>query len=461
VSPPTIPDPHRFAITYPVERDGAVFDHELPFRIGIIADLAGDPALRPGEPARQFIPLGPGGVEAALAALQPRLSLRLGGAADAPSVILAFGSIADFDPPAIARQIAATGVPPLPRHIDAVRGHESFIRLEEAWRGLDLVAARAGSDPTVEVCILPATRSDLLAALDLSTDGAPGWLHRQVNGDVFGCLGASPFGLLVSDQCWTAATADIAALAQMAALAAPAFAPFVAMAGDSLRDVAVNAFGGATQDPAMTAWQALRDSDAGRHLVLTTPRPPGEPPGPFLLAAQLVDAFRGRGVCAEIGGSEHASGQPESYLARCGLLPIIPWMRCAPPVLLGGMTVHRPRRYDRPEASANAAIGAFLPHVLVTGRIAQFLKAMMRDRIGASPEPGMIEPWLQRWLAGLVAPPSAKERSGHPLYSARLELRPVPGEDGVLDAVCYLRPWLAAAELTTELRMIVRLSPPG
>ena len=54
-------------------------------------------------------------------------------------------------------------------------------------------------------------------------------------------------------------------------------------------------------------------------------------------------------------------------------------MRCSS----ARQTVQKPKKYDRPEATANAAISARLPYIMATGRFAHYLKVMARDKIGS------------------------------------------------------------------------------
>ncbi|WP_198376074.1 type VI secretion system contractile sheath domain-containing protein [Neoroseomonas rubea] len=450
----------RFAMTYPFEAEGAERDRELPFRVGVIADLAGDAGVSLPPPVeRHFLPLAEDGIAGAMAQLQPGYRHEFSGQHAGASITLTFRSLDDFATAGLASQFASAGVTPTDEHVEAIRQNERFQRLKATWFGLDLLAARAGPDPAVRIGILPLSRAEFVAALRRSDDGARGWLEGRIHHDVFECRGAEPLSVLVGDQVWTASTEDIEALERMAAIAAPAHLPFVSAADESLCDLGRRAGLGENAGTADAAWHALRNSDASRFLVLTTPPEIEAVRGPFWVAAHMVDAFRRDGFCADIPGVEASSlGQPEAPLARFGFMPVVHRTANAPVTIVGMQTLHRPRQYDSHAASENAAIAATLPHVMVTARIAHYLKAMARDRIGAYAEAGDLERWMARWLSNLAqagAPSGTLPR--HPLYQGRLEVKAMPGEAGVFNAVCYLRPWLAMAELTSEIRMIVRL----
>jgi type VI secretion system protein ImpC len=129
-------------------------------------------------------------------------------------------------------------------------------------------------------------------------------------------------------------------------------------------------------------------------------------------------------------------------------------------VFFGAQSAQKPKKYDRPEATANAAISARLPYLMATSRFAHFLKVIARDKIGSFMEASDCESWLNRWIMNYV---NANENAGqemkarYPLREARVEVREIPGKPGAYNAVAYLRPWLQMEELTTSLRMVARV----
>ena len=52
-------------------------------------------------------------------------------------------------------------------------------------------------------------------------------------------------------------------------------------------------------------------------------------------------------------------------------------------MFFGAQSIQKPKKYDRPEATANAAISARLPYLMATSRFAHYLKVMARDKIGS------------------------------------------------------------------------------
>ena len=102
----------RVQITYDVETNGAMRKTELPFVVGVMADLSGQPkeALRPMK-ERKFTNIDRDNFNDVMAKSAPRLALKvdnkLTGEGDTKlAVELNFKSIDDFEPARVAAQVA-------------------------------------------------------------------------------------------------------------------------------------------------------------------------------------------------------------------------------------------------------------------------------------------------------------------------------------------------------------------
>ena len=147
-------------------------------------------------------------------------------------------------------------------------------------------------------------------------------------------------------------------------------------------------------------------------------------------------------------------------MSKLGFLPLCHYKNTDYAVFFGAQTAQKPKKYDRPDATANAAISARLPYILATSRFAHFLKVMGRDKIGSFMEAENCEAWLNRWIMNYVnANPKADAsmKAQYPLREAKVEVKEVPGKPGSYHAVAYLRPWLQMEELTTSLRLVARI----
>ncbi|OJW53362.1 MAG: type VI secretion system-associated protein [Alphaproteobacteria bacterium 41-28] len=102
--------PPRVQITYDVEIGGAIQEYELPFVMGILADLAGHPATPlPPLKDRKFIDIDRDNINDVMASLNAQLPVRvknvLGGDAPDLNILLQFKSMDDFSPLNIVNQV--------------------------------------------------------------------------------------------------------------------------------------------------------------------------------------------------------------------------------------------------------------------------------------------------------------------------------------------------------------------
>ncbi len=107
--------PPRVQITYDVETMGSIQKKELPFIVGILADLSGKPD--PDAPAppklkeRKFVEIDRDNFDAVLESIAPRLALQVPNrlkpdATDMLNVVLNFHRMEDFSPEKLVEQIA-------------------------------------------------------------------------------------------------------------------------------------------------------------------------------------------------------------------------------------------------------------------------------------------------------------------------------------------------------------------
>jgi type VI secretion system protein ImpC len=258
-----------------------------------------------------------------------------------------------------------------------------------------------------------------------------------------------------------------------------------------------------------TKWRSYRDSEDSRFVTLVMPRvlarlPYGSSTKPidefdfeeveldttgkakpvphdhyswmnaaYILGTRLTDAFAKHGFCVAIRGAEGGGkveglpahiftsddGDPdlkcpteigitdrrEAELSKLGMLALCHYKNTDYAVFFGAQTTQKPKKYDRPEATANAAISARLPYMMATSRFAHYLKVMARDWIGSFMEASNCEARMNRWIQNYV---NADVNSGQdmkakfPLREAKIAVVEIPGKPGSYNAVAHLRPWL-------------------
>lgn len=154
----------------------------------------------------------------------------------------------------------------------------------------------------------------------------------------------------------------------------------------------------------------------------------------------------------------------EAELSKLGFIPLCHYKNTDYAVFFGGQTTQKPKQYDRPDATSNAAISARLPYIMATSRIAHYLKIMARDKIGSFMEASDCEAWLNRWILNYTnSNPEQGEdsKARFPLAEAKVEVKEVEGAPGSYNAVAHLRPWLQMEELSTSLRLVASIPNQG
>ncbi|MCK5335468.1 MAG: type VI secretion system contractile sheath large subunit, partial [Gammaproteobacteria bacterium] len=154
----------------------------------------------------------------------------------------------------------------------------------------------------------------------------------------------------------------------------------------------------------------------------------------------------------------------EAELSKMGFLPLCHYKNTDYAVFFGAQTTQKPKKFDDPDATANAMISARLPYIMATSRIAHFLKVMARDKIGSFMTVEEGEEWLNQWISKYVngsPDASADMKAKFPLAEAKIEVKEIPGSPGAYSAIAWLRPWLQMEELTASLRMVATIPNSG
>jgi type VI secretion system protein ImpC len=288
----------RFRLTLPGDADGAGV--EMPFVIGVLADLSGHGSARlPALEEREFVPVDRSNINQMCAAAAPRLSLRvsdrLTDSDNQVEVDLSFHQMSDFYPAAVARQIPflktlirdreslggsearlAEIDKRLSRQLLAVMHHPEFRRLESAWLGLAYLVGTLPDEATIKIKVLNVDRKTLAHDLAEADGFDQSILFQKVYDDAYDQ--SEPFGLLVGDYEFSHSANDVALLQGIAGVAEFALAPFVAGACPKLLGlenfadlIAVRNVAKLFESPEYATWRSFRDSEESRFAALTLP----------------------------------------------------------------------------------------------------------------------------------------------------------------------------------------------
>lgn len=317
---------------------------------------------------------------------------------------------------------------------------------------------------------------------------------------------------------------DVKMLQNLAGVAAAAHAPLVSNISpksfnmDRYSDLAnprdlAKIFMGVEYAP----WTSFREGEDSRYVALTLPRvlarlPYGEQFNPikefnfeeavdgtdhdkyqwmgsaWTYAARITDSFSKYGWLAKTRGVEgggKVEGLPvhtfptdegdvamkcptevgitdrrEKELSDLGFLPLIHCKGKDFAAFMGAQSCQKPKKYDRDNATANAALSAKFNQLLCVSRFAHFLKVMVRNRIGSFMERDQMERWLNRWINNYVIPNPEDvgddEKAKKPLAWAKIEVQDVPGAPGMYRAKAFMRPHFQLEGLDISLRLVAK-----
>ncbi|MDR1063548.1 MAG: type VI secretion system contractile sheath large subunit [Azoarcus sp.] len=412
--------------------------------------------------------------------------------------------------------------------LNEIMHQPEFQKLEASWRGLKYLVMESETSTQLKIKVLNASKKDLLKDFRTSAEFDQTALFKQVYEEEYGTFGGSPFAGLIGDYEFTRHPEDFALIEELSHVAAAAHAPFIGAAAPALFGLESHTDIGKPRDLAKifdtveyAKWKSFRDSDDARYVGLVLPRTLGRLPygaktlpvedfnfeedvdgtdhGKYLWSTAvyaygtlLTNAFAQYGWLAAIRGVEGGGlieGLPvhtfqtdegeialkcptevavtdrtEKVLSDLGFLTLAHCKNTDYAAFFGGQSVQKAKTYDTDAANANARLSTQLPYIFAISRIAHYLKAILRDKIGSFASRQNVQDYLNKWLAQYVvlddsAPQEIKARM--PLREARVDVSEVPGKPGVYYAVAFLRPHFQLDELTISLRLVAELPKPA
>ena len=265
-------------------------------------------------------------------------------------------------------------------------------------------------------------------------------------------------------------------------------------------------------------WKAFRESEDARYVGLTLPRFLGRLPfnpvdgittegfnfvedvdgtdhhkylwcnAAYAFATKLTSAFENFGWCAAIRGVEGGglvenlpthtfktdegevalkcptelaiTDRREKELSDLGFISLVHCKNTAYAAFFGAQSAQKARKYANEAANANAVLSSQLQYIFAVSRIAHYMKAMMRDKIGSFSAASNVEEFLNRWLTQYVLlddNASQDQKAQFPLREASVQVSEVPGRPGAYRAVSFLRPHFQLDELSVSLRLVAEL----
>ena len=147
----------RVQIEYDVELYGAQKKIQLPFVMGVMADLSGKPAeALPAVGERKFLEVDVDNFDDRLRAMKPRAAFQVPNTLTGEgniSVDITFESMEDFSPAAVARKIE-----PLRRLLEARTQLASLVSYMDGKSGAEELIGRALKDPALLQALMSAPK---------------------------------------------------------------------------------------------------------------------------------------------------------------------------------------------------------------------------------------------------------------------------------------------------------------
>jgi type VI secretion system protein ImpC len=408
--------------------------------------------------------------------------------------------------------------------VNEVLHHPEFQRLEGSWRGLKYLVGQAETSPTLKVKVLHASKADLVKDFRTSADYDQSALFKKVYEEEYGTFGGAPYAALLGDFEFGRSPEDFHLLEDLSHVAAAAHAPLVTAASPGLfgldhfgelsrpRNLAK-----LFDTVEYAKWNAFRASDDARYVGLVLPHVLGRLPygsdtlpvesfafeedtdgsdasrylwssAVYAYGARLTSAFAQFGWLAAIRGVEGGGlveGLPvhtfrtdagevalkcptevaitdrnEKLLADLGFIGLVHCKNTDYASFFSGQSAQKARTYNTDAANANARLSTQLPYIFAVSRIAHYLKAIMRDKVGSFASRQGVQDYLNTWLAQYVLlddAASQEAKSKYPLREAHVEVVDVPGRPGCFRAAAFLRPHFQLDELTVSLRLVADL----
>ncbi|MDR0805620.1 MAG: type VI secretion system contractile sheath large subunit [Enterobacteriaceae bacterium] len=127
-------------------------------------------------------------------------------------------------------------------------------------------------------------------------------------------------------------------------------------------------------------------------------------------------------------------------------------------------SVQKPLKFPNTDegkaAETNSKLGTQLPYIMLSTRIAHYLKVIQREKLGSYQEAADVERNLNTWLKQYVSDqenPPVDVRCRRPFRAISLTVSEVPGEPGWVKTRLLLRPHLKSMGSYTELSLVGRL----
>lgn len=273
------------------------------------------------------------------------------------------------------------------------------------------------------------------------------------------------------------------------------------------------------ETPEYAQWNSLRDSESARFLALVSPRVLArEPYGPksnsvveefnfveesdghdgkyyswmnaaHAMAVNINRAFKEHGWTVRIRGVTSGgevqnlpthvfdtgdgskdlkcptevsiTDRREGELSKAGLIGLIHRQHTDKAAFIGAQSLYRPKKYIDDMATASDNMSSRIPYIFAVSRFSHYLKAMVRDKIGQSPDPiqlqNDLQSWINKYVSGNPESASEMEKAKKPLAGAKVEVVEDELNPGYYQGKFFLKPHFQLEGMDIGMSLVSRL----
>ena len=151
----------------------------------------------------------------------------------------------------------------------------------------------------------------------------------------------------------------------------------------------------------------------------------------------------------------------EGELSKAGLMGLIHRQHTDKAAFIGAQSLYRPKKYVDDLATASDNMSSRIPYIFAVSRFSHYLKVMVRDKIGQSPDRGQLQMELQSWINKYVSgnPESASEieKAKKPLAGAKVEVVEDELNPGYYQGKFFLKPHFQMEGMDIGMSLVSKL----
>ena len=151
----------------------------------------------------------------------------------------------------------------------------------------------------------------------------------------------------------------------------------------------------------------------------------------------------------------------EGELSKAGLIGLVHRKHTDKAAFIGAQSLYRPKKYVDDLATASDNMSSRLPYIFAVSRFSHYLKCMVRDKIGQSPDRIQLEKDLQTWVNKYVSanPESAteKEKAKKPLAGATVQVIEDEENPGYYMGKFFLKPHFQMEGMDIGMSLVSKL----